>query len=118
MREYKRQWIAARRKQWFDANGPCKFCGSSTRLELDHIEPSTKITHKVWSFAKVRRENELAKCQVLCHSCHKKKTIAATRTGQQTHGTTTGYFKWRCRCMECKTFYSSWRKARYQRTGI
>lgn len=56
------------------ANGPCRKCGGSDRLQLDHINPRTKISHDVWLWGKERREAELAKCQVLCTPCHAKKT--------------------------------------------
>ena len=38
--------IKARKKQWFNENGPCRICGSSFKLELDHIDPETKELHK------------------------------------------------------------------------
>lgn len=49
-------------------------------LEVDHIDPDQKISHKVWSWAKPRRDAELAKCQVLCNKCHKNKTLETFRT--------------------------------------
>lgn len=73
-REYQRKWIAKRRKDWFDANGPCVLCGSSDDLELDHIDESTKVTHNIWSWSEKRRADELVKCQVLCKICHLEKT--------------------------------------------
>jgi 5-methylcytosine-specific restriction endonuclease McrA len=72
--EYQRLWRAKRRKDWFDANGPCVKCGSFTDLELDHIDESTKVTHGVWSWSEKRRSEELAKCQILCKKCHLEKT--------------------------------------------
>jgi len=74
LRNYQRNWLRKRRNQWFKENGPCKECGSNKRLEVDHINPKTKITSCVWSWSKERREKELAKCQVLCYTCHKKKS--------------------------------------------
>ncbi len=66
--------MKAAREVWFQANGPCRQCGSSERLELDHIEEGTKVSHTVWSWEPIKRAAELAKCQVLCYFCHKKKT--------------------------------------------
>jgi hypothetical protein len=100
-RRYARYWMKLRRKEWFAANGPCKQCGSAERLELDHIDPATKTTHVVWSWAKARRESELAKCQALCHDCHKAKTIAQ-KSKALVHGTINGYSKHRCRCADCR----------------
>jgi 5-methylcytosine-specific restriction endonuclease McrA len=73
--EYQQQWYADRRKAWFDANGPCVKCGSFERLEVDHIDESQKVNHRVWSWSEKRRSEELAKCQVLCYQCHLKKTV-------------------------------------------
>ena len=66
--------VKGRRKDWIEANGPCAKCGSWDRLEVDHIDPSTKVSHNVWGWSETRRLEELAKCQVLCYSCHKEKT--------------------------------------------
>lgn len=75
MRAYQRQWIADRRAQFFDGKA-CE-CGSTDRLELDHIDPTKKVSHKIWSWSAAKREAELVKCQVLCYDCHKKKSIEA-----------------------------------------
>lgn len=69
-------YYKARRDAWIKANGPCQHCGSSERLEVDHIERESKTHHRIWSWSLARREVELAKCQVLCHICHKMKTAA------------------------------------------
>jgi len=73
-RKYQREWYANRRKQWIEANGPCILCGSNENLEVDHIDPNQKVTHKIWSFTESKRNEELAKCQVLCRECHMEKT--------------------------------------------
>lgn len=98
-RRYQREWMRKRRKEWFDANGPCKSCGSWNNLELDHIDPEHKITHAVWSWSEERRLIELAKCQALCETCHKKKTKEQVST-PILHGTHLGYTKG-CRCRPC-----------------
>lgn len=78
-REAQRLWyikiVKIRRVLWFKENGPCAKCGCRTRLELDHIDPSKKISHNIWSWGERRRLEELKKCQVLCYRCHKKKSI-------------------------------------------
>jgi 5-methylcytosine-specific restriction endonuclease McrA len=71
---YQNTWIKKRRAEWLAANGPCVMCGSNDRLQVDHIDPSKKLTHRVWSWSETRRLQELAKCQVLCFSCHVLKT--------------------------------------------
>jgi 5-methylcytosine-specific restriction endonuclease McrA len=70
-----------RRNRWqnlraeFFVGKSCVRCGSNEQLELDHIDPSTRTTNKFWKYSAVRRETELAKCQVLCKPCHIFKTI-------------------------------------------
>jgi 5-methylcytosine-specific restriction endonuclease McrA len=76
-RRYARDWMRRRRESWLAANGPCRQCGATADLEVDHIDPAQKVSHAVWSWSAARREAELAKCQVLCSTCHKKKTAAA-----------------------------------------
>jgi 5-methylcytosine-specific restriction endonuclease McrA len=58
------------------ADKVCVECGSVEQLELDHIDPETKVTHNIWGWAPSRWPAELAKCQVLCHDCHLAKSIA------------------------------------------
>lgn len=43
-------------------------------MEVDHIDPDSKVSHTVWSWTPKRRELELSKCQVLCRKCHRRKT--------------------------------------------
>lgn len=73
-REYQRLWCKKRRDEYFKDKF-CVECGSKDNLELDHIDPSTKESHSIWSWSLERRTVELAKCQVLCNSDHAKKTI-------------------------------------------
>lgn len=68
--------IAERRALWFLENGPCRLCGSWDNLQVDHIDPTWKVSHRIWSWRADRRSAELAKCQVLCVKCHKAKTTA------------------------------------------
>ena len=93
---YSREWMRKRRAEWF-ADKVCAVCGTSENLELDHIDPTTKVTHKVWSWTYTRRMAELAKCQALCEECHKKKSADALRT---TH-CIRGHLKDGGRCREC-----------------
>ncbi|MCA1841504.1 MAG: helix-turn-helix domain-containing protein [Actinobacteria bacterium] len=73
-RRYQREWMRQRREEYF-SDKVCIKCDSTENLELDHIDPALKIDHKIWSWAKPRREKELAKCQPLCSDCHKAKTF-------------------------------------------
>lgn len=106
-REYQREWIKARRAEWF-ASRSCVRCGSTDRLELDHVDPSQKVDHKVWSWSAVRREVELAKCQALCHECHKVKS-SAEATVYPDHGTRKRYRKG-CKCDPCMAANAAYAK--------
>lgn len=74
-RRSQRERVTRRRFEWFSGKS-CIRCGSNEDLRLDHIDPSTKIDHKVWSWSQERRDAELAKCQVLCQPCHIWKTVS------------------------------------------
>jgi 5-methylcytosine-specific restriction endonuclease McrA len=86
-RVYVRKWNAKRRADWF-RDKECVRCGSRKNLELDHIDPARKISHCVWTWSQLRRLVELAKCQVLCGTCHKKKTDE-DKAARRRHGTYT-----------------------------
>ena len=98
-RVYAKNWARARRAA-FMAGKFCVVCGTTERLELDHIDPATKISHAVWSWSQPRREAELAKCQVLCHQHHKEKT-RSDWDKRRKHGASM-YSDYGCRCAECR----------------
>lgn len=77
-REYQRLRTAAARRQWMRGKC-CARCGGRNRLEVDHIDPTKKVSHRIWSWSRPRREAELMKCQVLCRDCHLRKTISQKR---------------------------------------
>lgn len=93
-REYQRKWVAKRRQEFFH-DKQCIDCGSVNKLELDHVDPKTKIHHAIWSWSQERRENEIDKCVVRCSYCHDLKH------GAYIHGTI-GMYTHGCRCDECK----------------
>ena len=113
-REFNRVWIAKRRIEWLLANGLCTKCGSWDDLNIDHIDPKLKISHKVWSWSKERREIELAKCQVLCNPCHKLKTFKDMGYGKHN---ASGYNRG-CRCRICTDDVVAKNAAWRKRTGI
>lgn len=115
-RAYQRQWMAKRRAEYFDGK-VCAKCGATTRLELDHIDRDTKVTHRIWSWAKERREAELKKCQVLCYDCHEEKTTAWRKSLPYICGTMNGYSRG-CRCEVCKLVRNEWRRARYRKSVV
>lgn len=73
-REYQNQWMKNRRLAWLAEHGPCVDCSGTEDLQVDHADASIKVTHRVWSWSKARRNAELAKCVVRCEPCHIKKT--------------------------------------------
>lgn len=119
-RAWMNQWIKNRRLAWVTANGPCAQCGSTTDLQVDHVDPSTKVDHRIWSWSEERRLAELAKCQVLCGDCHKAKTSAENSkrfTQPIKHGTYMGYAgNHACRCDLCteanRNYKREWKRRR------
>jgi 5-methylcytosine-specific restriction endonuclease McrA len=99
-RKYQKDWAKSRRRAWLEAHGPCVRCGSKKELTVDHVDPTKKCDHKVWSWSEERRNEELAKCQVLCKDCHKLKTSGEQRK-PLVHGTLSGYKHRGCRCPDC-----------------
>lgn len=98
-REYQRRWAKNRRLTWVLAHGPC-LCGSTENLDVDHKDPTQKVSHRIWSWSESRRLAELEKCQILCRACHLVKT-KAYRRAKLKHGTRSMYSKGSCRCAEC-----------------
>jgi hypothetical protein len=95
-RRYHREWIAQRRSEFF-ADRRCVDCGSNERLELDCRDTATKVTHRIWSWSDARREAELAKYEVRCAPCRRKRLAA-----EQTRHGTRGRYEKGCRCEACK----------------
>jgi len=87
LRTYQASWWASRRAAYL-AGKSCAKCGSDDRLEVDHINPASKTTHRMWSRSQAFTGAELGKCQVLCHTCHKAKSAAEAserQTGKPRH---------------------------------
>jgi len=75
--EYMRE-LRRKRAAWAieHLGGKCVACGSTEKLELDHIERHTKEFMPVRRCGDVSLERfkaEVAKCQLLCNLCHIKK---------------------------------------------
>lgn len=86
-REYQRIWRAHRRAEWFEGK-VCVDCGGSRNLEVDHVDASRKVSHRIWSWTAKRRNAELAKCVVRCKPCHRQKAVACDEVayGESVHG--------------------------------
>jgi hypothetical protein len=118
-RNRKRAWLAQdfikRKLRIIEyLGGKCVRCGSTERLEPDHIKAREK-SFNIGANINRRWEvlvTELDKCQLLCHDCHLIKTKECGETGggwnkgirqgEISHGTGTAYTYWKCRCESCK----------------
>ena len=58
---------------------------ASDDLELDHRDPTKKVSHRIWSSSWARIEAEAAKCDVRCHDCQRQQS--AGEDGEE-HGDT------------------------------
>lgn len=112
--EYQRQWMARRRAEYFKGK-TCVSCGSDKDLELDHIDPEQKVSHKIWSWSATRRIAELAKCQVLCQECHMEKTDTQRPNKPVPHGGGVAG-RGRCKCQPCVDKRAEYRKSYYSAT--
>jgi 5-methylcytosine-specific restriction endonuclease McrA len=102
---FQSRWISARRSAWIESQGGCcRSCGSRESLEVDHVDRTNKSVNpsRLWSLAENNplRVSELAKCQVLCRSCHRAKTRGEF-AHEFPHGRYQTY-KRGCRCGECR----------------
>ena len=116
-RTWQRKAVARRRAEFF-SDKSCVTCGSTHELELDHIDPATKIAHSIWSWARDRMNSEIAKCQVLCKVCHKAKTAEEKRQAMTIplqHGTVSGYYKG-CKCSACLLARAAYKRDYYKRS--
>jgi hypothetical protein len=96
-----REWVASRRRDYIIRRGGCcENCESTLNLEFHHRNPEEKITHKIFSRTAVFIEAELAKCELLCRSCHRKSSVHKHKPMRHIHGTTTEYRRG-CRCTDC-----------------
>ena len=93
--------VKKRREEWILNNGPCKNCGAIHNLEVHHVNPETKIDHRIWTWSQARRDLELSKCIVLCSTCH-----GITRRKIE-HGSHSMYVHRGCRCLACKSAHAN-----------
>jgi hypothetical protein len=87
---------------WFEGKS-CVACGSTNRLEADHIDRSAKKYNPsaLWSMSdsNPNKHAELAKLQVLCYTCHKSKTRGELVAKE--HGLAM-YERHGCKCITCR----------------
>lgn len=116
-RAYQNAWMQQRRQDWLNERGPCVDCGSLNNLEVDHVDPTKKVTHRVWSWSEERRLAELEKCVPRCQSCHKSKT-ADFRKAQVQHGSYVMRYRHHCDCTECKGYAQKQKAAWRERNRL
>ena len=113
---YFRSYYRKRRKQQLALVSPviaCVICNATDNLHIDHIDPSKKCFHVN---KRMLNRQELAKCQILCESCHNKKT-SKEMTKPITHGTSYAIYRLRCKCTVCHVMRNFYRRQRAG-TGI
>jgi 5-methylcytosine-specific restriction endonuclease McrA len=101
MREYQAKRYHTRRAFFIaEMGGKCAQCGRTEDLEFDHINPEEKSFNVGDRLSNRSEENiraELEKCQLLCKTCHKDKSV---KSRSYDHGEgLTG--KRNCRCKLC-----------------
>lgn len=112
LKRYHERMLEAKEK----LGGKCCRCGSLNKLEIDHIDKTTKsfTLGGFWSCSKEKFLFELGKCQLLCQQCHEKKTLSESgkKSAKNTHGTLSSYRY--CKCSLCKQakneYMAKWRK--------
>ena len=98
-RDYQLRWWTARKALFFDGK-VCVDCGTTKNLELDHVFPELKVSHRIWSWSWKRLFEEASKCVPRCRRCHKKRS-SEQRRRPIVHGTDDGYRHHGCRCAAC-----------------
>lgn len=120
-REYQKKYRNnLRQKVIMEKGGVCLKCGSLSNLEFDHRDQKTKkaeISNLIANGASLSvLKAELTKCDLLCRSCHLKKSKESGdmstepwNKGKWKHGST-GYNTYKCRCAECRLWKREARK--------
>jgi hypothetical protein len=101
----------------------CAVCGSTRWLEFDHINRDRKDTkHLLSQMWRSKWDNvveELKKCQLLCKSCHAKKSQTEQgHIGTREHGLLSTYENLKCRCDACRKANAVYMKAYKQRRKL
>jgi len=120
-KEYIREYRKKRKQDAVNQlGGQCVMCGSKEDLEFDHIDPNTKknTISNMWTSNKEVLQEELNKCQLLCHSCHLEKSHNEgdyVRNHKSWEHGISGYINHKCRCEDCVNSYKIFRKKRWQK---
>ena len=75
MNEYTRKWVTNRKNLLKEKmGGKCVICGATENLQFDHINPLEKSYNISNNYFRKDVDEEIAKCQLLCSTCHLEKT--------------------------------------------
>jgi 5-methylcytosine-specific restriction endonuclease McrA len=114
------KWVTGIRDKYIiHLGGKCVVCESVDRLEFDHIDPSKKTMNptRLWSRKEEIILAEIVNMQLLCHDCHKEKTIRERMEKRNLQHGEYGMYKARgCRCDLCRAANAE--RVRMQRAGI
>ncbi len=98
----------------------CSKCGSIEDLQFDHKDRVKKkfTIGKLWSIGEKEFWKEIKKCQLLCRTCHNKKTLKelGLREAKGYHGTVSTYRY--CHCDLCRHAASKWNREYMQRRRL
>ena len=120
-RAYKKKRYDERRKKSIEilSKGEiprCSYCGTTDAIwHFDHINPKTKkyVISIITNMSDEEYYKELTKCQLLCPSCHGRKS-AGERVFPENplvHGTYAGYQRCKPPCELCRTAKREYSKA-------
>lgn len=93
--------------------GVCTDCGTTDRLQFDHIDPTTR---RYWiagmdTYADATFWAEIEKCTLRCPPCHQQKTNkdGSRKISTAPHGTVARYnSREKCRCTDCRAAFAAY----------
>lgn len=112
---------AERRAKAIDyLGGECQKCGATNSLEFDHTKRDRTSYKQLVSYLLAcnwdKVVQELNRCQLLCKSCHIKKSTYERHGDVSIKHSASSYRYGRCRCEICtyanSVYKSEWCKAR------
>ena len=105
-------WKAAKRERYIQyLGGKCIDCGSTEKLEFDHVDPSTMSFRIAGNIGRNDLDlmKEIKKCQLLCKKCHVLKTrLERQGSFEIKHGKIGTYVNRKCRCKECTKVWNDY----------
>lgn len=122
-KEYQRTYQLNKYRAWriealIKLGGKCVVCGSTEKLDIDHINAYEKKYQisSLFSRKKEDQDKELAKCQLLCDKHHISKTKSNREapqtfsTNEDIHGSGYMYTQQKCKCFLCRAWNKAYKK--------